>query len=174
MVAPPGSRDSIEQRILLIRGQKVMLDSDLAELYEVETKALNKAVKRNPCRFPNDFMFRLSSEEAASLRFQSGTSNLTPGRGGRRYLPYAFTEQGVAMLAGVLNSDRAVLVHVEIMRTFVRLRQMLSANAELATKLEELEKKYDAQFRVVFDAIRGLMVPPSPKSRPIGFVGPKE
>jgi len=169
---------SIEQMIILIRGQKVMLDSNLARLYGVETKILNKAVKRNPARFPADFMFRLTAEEAENLRFQFGTSSSkatgrVPAHGGRRYLPYAFTEQGVAMLSGVLNSERAILVNVEIMRAFVRLRQMLSANAELARKLEALEKKYDAQFRVVFDAIRELMAPTAPKRRPIGFVGPE-
>lgn len=169
---------SIEQKIVLIRGQKVMLDSDLAELYGVQTKILNQAVKRNPARFPDDFMFRLTVEEAEVLRFQFGTSSSkvsrgVPAHGGRRYLPYVFTEQGVSMLSSVLNSERAILVNVEIMRAFVRLRQMISANSELARKLEALEKKYDAQFRVVFDAIRELMAPTPPKARPIGFVGPK-
>ena len=143
----------IEKKILLIRGEKVMLDADLAELYEVETFNLNKAVKRNIDRFPQDFMFQLTKEEADSLRFQIGMSK-KEGRGGRRYLPYAFTEQGVAMLSSVLNSERAVKVNVEIMRAFVRLRQMLASNAELARKLDALEMKYDHQFKVVFDAIR--------------------
>jgi hypothetical protein len=158
----------IEKKILLIRGEKVMLDADLAELYGVETFNLNKAVKRNTDRFPEDFMFQLSKEEAVSLRFQIGMSKGT-GRGGRRYLPYVFTEQGVAMLSSVLNSKRAVQVNIEIMRTFVKLRKMIASNKELAKRLDELEGKYDAQFKVVFDAIRELMTPPEPKRRRIGF-----
>jgi len=163
----------IERKILLIRGEKVMLDSDLAELYGVETFNLNKAVKRNIDRFPEDFMFQLSKEEADSLRFQIGMSK-EKGRGGRRYLPYVFTEQGVAMLSSVLNSERAVKVNIEIMRVFVRLRQMLASNAALARKLEALEKKYDEQFKVVFDAIRELMRPPEKPKRKIGFRREKE
>ncbi len=163
----------IEKKILLVRGEKVMLDADLAELYGVRTSNLNKAVKRNIDRFPHDFMFQLSQEEADSLRFQIGMSKET-GRGGRRYLPYVFTEQGVAMLSSVLNSERAVKVNIEIIRAFVRLRQMLASNAELARKLEALEKRYDAQFRVVFDAIRQLMTPPESKKKDaIGFRGVK-
>ena len=158
----------IERKILLIRGQKVMLDSDLAELYGVETSNLNKAVKRNIDRFPEDFMLQLTKEEADSLRFQIGMSK-TEGRGGRRYLPYAFTEQGVAMLSSVLNSKRAVQVNIAIMRVFVKLREMIASNKELAKKLDNLEKKYDTQFKVVFDAIRQLMTPPEPKRRKIGF-----
>ncbi len=158
----------IEKKILLIRGEKVMLDADLAELYQVETFNLNKAVKRNIDRFPQDFMFQLIKQEADSLRFQIGMSK-TEGRGGRRYLPYVFTEHGVAMLSTVLNSEIAVKVNIEIMRAFVRLRQMLASNAELARKLDALEKKYDAQFKVVFDAIRQLMTPPVTKKRKIGF-----
>ncbi len=158
--------EMIEKKILLIRGEKVMLDADLAELYGVETKMLVRAVKRNINRFPSDFMIQLNKEEFENLRFQFGTSSRW---GGRRYLPYAFTEQGVAMLSSVLNSERAVKVNIEIMRAFVRLRQMLASNAELARKLEALEKKYDAQFKVVFDAIRQLMTPPEPKKRKIGF-----
>ena len=158
----------IEKKILLIRGEKVMLDADLAELYQVETFNLNKAVKRNIDRFPQDFMFQLTKQEADSLRFQIGMSK-TEGRGGRRYLPYVFTEHGVAMLSTVLNSERAVKVNIEIMRAFVRLRQMLASNAELARKLDALEKKYDAQFKVVFDAIRELMRPLEPKKKKIGF-----
>jgi hypothetical protein len=158
----------IEKKILLIRGEKVMLDADLAELYGVETFNLNKAVKRNTDRFPEDFMFQLSKEEAVSLRFQIGMSKGT-GRGGRRYLPYVFTEQGVAMLSSVLNSKRAVQVNIEIMRTFVKLRKMIASNKELAKRLDELEGEYDAQFKVVFDAIRELMTPPEPKRRRIGF-----
>ena len=176
--------ERISQAILLIRGHKVMLDSDLAELYGVATKVLIQAVKRNGDRFPEDFMFRLSSEEFDRLRHQIGTSSLRsqfvtsnpvaerdgPTRGGRRYPPYAFTEQGVATLSSVLRSDRAIHVNIEIMRAFVRLRQMLASNAELARKLAALERKYDAQFKVVFDAIRELMAPPEPKKkRPIGF-----
>ena len=166
--------EMIEKKILLIRGERVMLDADLAELYEVETFNLNKAVKRNIDRFPQDFMFQLTKEEADSLRFQIGMSK-KEGRGGRRYLPYAFTEQGVAMLSSVLNSERAVKVNVEIMRAFVRLRQMLASNAELARKLDALEKKYDHQFKVVFDAIRQLMIPLDTKKKgKIGFRRDKE
>lgn len=146
-----------------------MLDSDLAELYGVATKVLIQAVKRSQKRFPDDFMFQLTIEEATLLRSQIVT--LKTGRGQhRKYLPYAFTEQGVAMLSSVLHSDRAIHVNIEIMRAFVRLRQMLASNTELARKLATLEKRYDAQFKVVFDAIRQLMTPPvSKKKRPIGF-----
>lgn len=145
-----------------------MIDSDLAGLYGVTTSALNRAVKRNLERFPDDFMFQLTSEESDSLRCQTGISN--EQRGGRRYLPYAFTEQGVAMLSSVLRSERAVQVNIAIMRAFVRLRQMLSTNADLARKLEEMEKKYDGQFKIVFDALRQLMGPPPAKpKREIGF-----
>ena len=157
----------IERRIYLIRGDKVMLDEDLAALYEVETKNLVKAVKRNIGRFPADFLFQLTSQELTDLRFQSGTSSRW---GGRRYPPYAFSEQGVAMLSSVLHSQRAVQVNIEIMRTFVRLRQMLASNARLAAKLEQLELKYDSQFRVVFDAIRNLMATDAVERRRIGFV----
>jgi hypothetical protein len=142
-----------------------MLDFDLAVLYGVETKDLKRAVKRNRKRFPGDFMFELAGEELENLRRQSGTSKW----GGRRYPPYAFTEQGVAMLSSVLGSERAVLVNIEIMRAFVRLRDMLSTHAELARKLAVLERKYDSQFRVVFDAIRELMAPDKRSNRPIGF-----
>src|SRR5438132_10623982 len=157
--------ERIERSILLIRGQKVMLDRDLADLYGVETKTLNRAVRRNLDRFPSDFMFQLTLKELTDLRCQIGTSSW----GGRRYLPRAFTEQGVAMLSSVLNSKRAVRVNIEIMRAFVRLRQMLATHAELARKIEALEKKYDAQFKVVFDAIRQLMEPAPTKRREIGF-----
>ena len=159
----------IERRIYWIRGQKVMIDADLAELYEVPTKSLNRAVKRNRNRFPEgDFMFQLNAEEADALRFQIGTSKT--GRGGRRYLPHAFTEQGVAMLSSVLRSERAVQVNIAIMRAFVRLREILATHKDLARKLEEMEKKYDSQFRVVFEAIRELMAPePIPPKRHIGF-----
>jgi hypothetical protein len=160
--------ERIEKAILLIRGQKVMLDENLAALYEVEVKVLNQAVKRNIRRFPEDFMFQLSAEEADFLRSQNVTLKTSRGKH-RKYLPYAFTEQGVAMLSSVLNSERAVYVNIEIMRAFVWLRQILSSNAELARKLESLEKKYDAQFKVVFDAIRQLMTPPPKPRRRIGF-----
>jgi hypothetical protein len=160
--------ERIDKRILLIRGEKVLLDADLAELYDVETKALTRAVRRNLDRFPADFMFQLSPEEFGDLRRHFGASSQW---GGRRYAPYAFTEQGVAMLSGVLNSPRAVRVNVEIMRAFVRLRQLLQTHADLARKLATLEQKYDAQFKVVFDAIRQLMTPPAalPKRGKIGF-----
>ena len=158
--------EMIEKKILLIRGEKVMLDADLAELYGVETKILVRAIKRNVDRFPSDFMIQLNKEEFENLRFQFGTSSRW---GGRRYLPYAFTEQGVAMLSSVLNSDRAIKVNIEIMRAFVSLRQLLASNKELAKRFDELEKKYDAQFKVIFDTIRQLMIPPEPKRRKIGF-----
>jgi hypothetical protein len=160
--------ESIEKSILLIRGHKVLLDVHLSALYGVTTKRLNEQVRRNRARFPEDFMFQLTAEEAASLRSQFATSN--KGRGGRRYAPYAFTEQGVAMSSTVLNSERAIRVNIEIMRAFVRLRQMLATNTRLARKLAELEKKYDAQFKVVFDAIRQLMTSPDPQKRKIGFL----
>jgi hypothetical protein len=159
----------IEDRVLVVRGQKVLLDSTLAELYEVPVKALNQAVRRNANRFPPDFMFSLTAEDVSNLRSQFVTSSL-PGWGGRRSAPYAFTEQGVAMLSSVLRSDRAAAVNVEIMRAFVRLRQILEDNSGLARKLAALEKKYDARFKVVFEAIRELMKPQAPTKRPIGFV----
>ena len=163
-IIPP---ERIDRSILLIRGQKVMLDADLAELYGVETRVLVQAVRRNNERFPDDFMFRLSSQEFAFLRSQSVTSSQW---GGRRYPPYAFTEQGVAMLSSVLRSKRAVQVNIEIMRAFVRLREMLATHKDLARKLAAMERKYDAQFKVVFDAIRKLMAPPPARKRPpIGF-----
>jgi hypothetical protein len=160
------SARTIEARILLIRGHKVILDADLAELYGVETKALTRAVRRNPERFPGDFMLQLGSQEFANLRRQYGTSSQW---GGRRYPPFAFTEQGVAMLSSVLRSKRAVLVNVEIMRAFVRLRQMLAAHADLQRRLDDLEAKYDAKFKIVFEAIRQLMEPPAKPRKPIGF-----
>ena len=166
-MATDALRVRVESRILLIRGQKVMLDYDLAELYEVETRALKQAVRRNLDRFPADFMFELSPIEMRKLVSQ----NVIPTRGKfGGATPYAFTEQGVAMLSSVLRSARAVQVNIAIMRTFVRLREMLLSNAQLARKLVELERKYDAQFKVVFDAIRELMVPPDvPPKRRIGF-----
>lgn len=163
----------VERAILVLRGQRVMLDETLAELYGVSVKALNQAVKRNAARFPNDFMFQLTAAESRHLRSHLVTSKLT-GRGGRRYEPYAFTEQGVAMLSSVLRSQRAVSVNIEIMRAFVRMRRVFQEHAELAGKLAQLERKYDGHFRVVFEAIRDLMAPPAkPKAR-IGFKGEGE
>jgi phage regulator Rha-like protein len=161
--------ERIERSILLIRGHKVILDADLAALYGVETKQLIRAVKRNLSRFPQDFMFQLNEEEFENLRFHFGTSSQW---GGRRYAPYAFSEQGVAMLSSVLRSKRAIQVNIEIMRAFVRLRRILASHSELSRKLEALEKKYDAQFRIVFDAIRQLMAPsePEPPKKRIGFL----
>jgi hypothetical protein len=159
--------ERIERAILLIRGLKVMLDSDLADLYGVETRVLVQAVRRNSDRFPDDFMFQLTRDEFDHLRSQSVTSS--SGWGGRRYPPYAFTEQGVAMLSSVLRSQQAVHVNIEIMRAFVRLRQMLASHEELSRRLDELEQKYDQQFRAVFDAIRQLMTPPEPSRRRLGF-----
>lgn len=157
----------IERTIIILRSQKVMLDSALAALYGVPVKRLNEQVRRNKERFPPDFMFELSPEETANLRSQFAASS---SWGGRRYAPRAFTEQGVAMLSSVLRSRQAIDVNIQIMRTFVRLRSMLQSNQALARKLDALERKYDRQFRVVFDAIRDLMAPsaPSPKKR-IGF-----
>ena len=157
----------IEQKILLLRGEKVMLDSDLAELYGVETKVLNQAVKRNLERFPADFMFQLFKEESALV---SRSQIVTLKRGEhRKFRPYAFTEQGVAMLSSVLRSDRAIQVNLAIMRTFVQMRQMMSSHADLARKLASLERKYDVQFRAVFDAIRELMSEKKKPKREIGF-----
>ena len=160
----------IERKIYFIRGHKVMLDEDLAELYGVPTKRLNEQVRRNEKRFPQDFMFQLSGEEAVSLRPHFAT--LKSGRGRpRKYMPYVFTERGVAMLSTVLNSDRAVEVNIQIMRTFVKLREMIASHKDLAGRLDELEKKYDTQFRVVFEAIRQLMIQPEPKKKGrIGFL----
>jgi hypothetical protein len=162
--------ERIEKRIFLMRGEKVLLDADLADLYGVETKQLVRAVKRNVSRFPPDFMFRLTRAEAASLRCQFGTSNA--GRGGRRYLPLVFTEHGVAMLSSVLNSERAIAVNIAIVRTFVRLRGLAAESADFARKLEALEGNFDLKFRIVFAAIRQLMEEPKKKSKPIGFRAP--
>lgn len=158
--------ERIERVILVLRGEKVILDSEIAQLYEVETKVLIRAMKRNLGRFPPDFMFQLTREELEFLRCQSGTSK---GRGGRRYLPYAFTEQGVAMLSSVLNSERAIRVNIELMRAFSRLRHVMSTQSDLVRRLDELEQKYDDHFKVVFDALRQLMAPPEVSSRRIGF-----
>lgn len=157
--------ERIEQTILLIRGHKVILDRDLASLYGVATRDLNKAVTRNLDRFPDDFMIQLTRSEFSNLKSQFGTSSW----GGTRKLPRAFTEQGVAMLSSVLRSKRAVQVNIAIMRAFVRLREMIASNKDLARRLSELEKKYNRQFKVVFDAIRELMTPPETPRRRIGF-----
>ena len=173
--------ESIEEKIFLLHGQKVMLSSDLAELYQVEPRALIQAVKRNIDRFPDDFMFQLTWDELSLLKSQSVISNDPRATASRsqivilkrglniKYIPYAFTEQGVAMLSSVLRSKRAIQVNIEIMRAFVRLRKILASHVELARKLEALEKKYDAQFKVVFEAIRQLMAPPAAPQKKIGF-----
>lgn len=175
----------IGSRIVLLREQRAMLDSDLAELYGVETRVLVQAVKRNLDRFPSDFMFQLDSQDIAALRSQSVISK--PGRGGRRTAPYAFTEQGVAMLSSVLNSPRAIAINIEIMRTFVRVRELANTQSDLAKRLNELEEKTEvlalqqdnfahntrAQLKQVFEAIRELMTPPEAPKRPIGFVKPE-
>jgi hypothetical protein len=158
--------ERIQQQILLLRGQKIILGQHLAELYGVPVKVLNQAVRRNRERFPDDFMFQLDTVELDNLKSQIVTSSW----GGSRMAPYAFTEQGVAMLSSVLRSPRAVHVNIAIMRAFVRLRELLLTNAELARKLADLERKYDSQFKAVFDAIRQLMAPPPPPPKPeIGF-----
>lgn len=158
-------------KILFLRGTRVLLDSDLAKLYGVKTAALNRAVQRNSERFPDDFMFQLNEKEAEVLRCQSGTSK-REGRGGRRYAPYAFTEQGVAMLSSVLRSSRAVQVNIAIMRTFVRLREMLATNQKLRHKIEEMEKRYDAKFQVVFAAIESMLEDEDLPKPSIGFHAP--
>ena len=158
----------IESKILLLRGRKVMLDRDLAALYGVRTKALNQAVKRKVKRFPEDFMFRLTKAEMRNWKSQFVTSN-SRVKMGLRKTPCAFTENGISMLSSVLNSERAINVNIQIMRTFTRLMEIISAHKDLACRLDELESEYDAQFKIVFDAIRGLMaVPEKPKKR-IGF-----
>jgi phage regulator Rha-like protein len=172
----------IEGHILLLRGHRVMLSTDLARLYGVQPRTLVQAVKRNVERFPDDFMFRLTWDETQLLRAQPATSSQAGATGLRsqtvilergryaKYPPYAFTEQGVAMLSSVLRSKQAVQVNIEIVRAFVRLRRIIAANADLARKLTDLERKYDTQFQVVFDAIRRLMQPPEPRKRRIGFM----
>ncbi|MBT9458006.1 MAG: ORF6N domain-containing protein [Burkholderiaceae bacterium] len=178
-----GLQPLIGNRILSLREQRVMLDADLADLYGLQTKVLVQAVKRNLARLPQDFMFQLSGEEFAHLRSQAVTSN-RPARGGRRTAPYAFTEQGVAMLSSVLGSPRAIAVNIEIMRTFVKVRQLAVTHTDLAQRLAELEDQTDAlamshdtfsrntsnQLKQVFDALRELMTAPEPPKRPIGFV----
>jgi len=160
----------VSRKIFFLRDMYVMLDSDLAELYRVTTSHLNRAVHRNRDRFPEDFMFQLNREEMEALRFHIGISK-RKGRGGRRYIPYAFTEQGVAMLSSVLRSNRAVQVNIAIMRTFVRLRQMLTSNEALRRKIEDLEKRYDARFQIVFTAIKEMLDAPKKSKRRIGFHG---
>jgi len=161
----------IERRIYLIRGHKVMLDSDLADLYQAPTKAFNQAVKRNLDRFPDDFMFQLTEEEASILRSQF----VTASRRNIRYRPYAFTQEGVAMLSSVLNSSRAIQVNIAIMRAFVRLRELAGTHRDLAQKIAAMEKKYDVQFKVVFEAIKKLLdPPPTPAKRRIGFAAHDE
>jgi len=157
--------ENIAAKIFILRGKKVMLDSDLAMLYEVKTKRLNEQVIRNKKRFPEDFMFQLTEKEANFLRSQNATSN----RGGRRYLPYAFTQEGVAMLSSVLNSERAIMVNIQIMRAFTHLRKMLLTNINLKRKIDEMERKYDKQFSIVFQAIKQLLEPPVEKKKTIGF-----
>ncbi len=158
----------VERRIFMIRGARVMLSFHLAELYEVEPRVLIQALKRHRDRFPSDFMFQLSKSEYSILRSQNVI--LKKGRGRHlKYLPYAFTEQGVAMLSGVLNSPRAVRVNIAVMRAFVRMRALIASNADLSNRLNELEKKYDAQFHIVFDAIRKIICPQEPSKSNIGF-----
>jgi hypothetical protein len=177
--------ENVAQLVFFIRGEKVLLDADLAMLYGVEPRVLNQAVARNRKRFPADFMFQLSAREYDALTSQivisdkddaRGASALRShivisqkGRGGRRYRPYAFTEQGVAMFSSVLRSARAVEVNIAIMRTFLQLRRLMDTNRDLARKIETLEKKYDEQFAVVFEAIKQLITPPEPPRRRIGF-----
>ena len=161
--------DAVEKRIHILRGHRVMLDQDLAVLYGVETKALNRAVQRNPERFPGDFMFQLTAEEMDNLRFHIGTSRW----GGRRHLPHVFTQEGISMLSSVLRSKRAIQVNIVIMRAFVKLRQVLSTHKNLARKLEELEGKYDkhdVQIRTIFQALKQLIEAPLQTRRRIGFV----
>jgi ORF6N domain len=184
--AVPALQPHIASRILALRSQRVMLDADLAELYGVETRVLIQAIKRNAVRFPVDFMFQLDADEYAALRSQFVISNV--GRGGRRYAPYAFTEQGVAMLSSVLNSERAAVINIEIMRTFVRVRTLASTQQDLAKQLTELQDKTESlamshetfsrntkvQLREVFETLRELMTPPASPKRPIGFVHPQD
>jgi hypothetical protein len=160
-------QEVIESKILLLRGKKVMLDRDLAVLYGVETKALKQAVKRNLNRFPDDFMFKLTHEEFKNWRSEFVTSRAD--KMGLRYPPYAFTENGVAMLSSILNSKQAIQVNIQIMRTFTRLREILGTHEEIKRKIEQMEQKYNGQFKVVFEAIRQLMTPPERSKRKIGF-----
>ncbi len=160
----------IESRIYFIRGKKVIIDRDLAALYDVSTKTLNQAVKRNPKRFPEDFMFQLNKDEIELLLAQNLRSQIvTSSWGGTRYLPYAFTEPGVAMLSSVLNSERAIMVNIQIIRTFIRLREMIASHEDLRMKLEVLEKRYDEQFSIVFDALRKMIEDDDGPKPLIGF-----
>ena len=167
-MAVPILSEQVERTILLVRGQRVMLDTDLAQLYGVSTKRLNEQVHRNKKRFPSDFMFQLTLEEIERLRSQFATLKTSRGQH-RKYRPYAFTEQGVAMLSSVLHSERAIQVNIAIMRAFVQLREMIGSSKRLTRRLTELEKKYDSQFRVVFEAMRELMAEPESKVKRIGF-----
>lgn len=160
----------LSNKIFIVRGYRVILDTDLSILYGVETKKLNQAVKRNIIRFPEDFMFQITEKELEVLRYQIGTSKLEiENHGGRRYLPLVFTEQGVAMLSSVLKSEKAALVNIEIMRAFVRFREFLLTNTELSRKLNDLESKYDYKFKIVFDVIRELTMPPAQPKKKIGI-----
>lgn len=169
MPKSPASVARLETRILDVRNKRVVLDVDLAELYGVPTKRLNEQLRRNPSRFPKDFAFQLTASEWQNLRSQFATSSW----GGRRYPPYAFTEHGALMAANVLNSRRAIEVSIFVVRTFIAMREAGLANKDLAARIDELELKYDSQFKIVFDAIRELMAPPATKKRPIGFTGPE-
>lgn len=155
----------IHQSVISIRNQRVVISSDLATLYDVAPKALMQSVKRNISRFPNDFMFQLSHDEWGNLKSQ----NVTSSWGGSRVPPYAFTEQGVAMLSSVLNSERAVKINIEIMRVFVKMRHLMIEHKDLALRLDVLEHRYDENFKIIFDALRDLMITPEPENRPIGF-----
>jgi hypothetical protein len=178
------SPEQLAQLVFIVRGEKVMFDADLAMLYGVETRALNQAVKRNRKRFPTDFMFQLTQKEYDATRLQIMTTSARKSvnssqivmssrkHRGRTYRPYAFTEQGVAMLSSVLRSPRAVEVNIAIMRTFVQLRRLMDSNRDLARKIEALERKYDEKFAVVFEAIKQLITPPDPPRRQIGFSQP--
>ncbi len=157
----------IEKHIFIVRKQKVMLDSDLARIYGIETKTLNRAMKRNLNRFPDDFKFQLTEIEGESLRYQFGTSK--KGKGGRRYSPYVFTEHGALMLGNILNSETAIETSIQVVRSFMRLREMVISHSELSKKLSQLEKKYDSQFKVVFDTIQKLMVEPEVPQKKIGI-----
>ena len=167
--------EKVVSKILLIRSKKVMLDKDLAELYGVETRILNQAVKRNPARFPTDFMFQLTKEETKNLRSQfvisSSRSQIVTLKQGEniKYLPYVFTEQGVAMLSSVLNSERAILVNIQIIRTFTKLRELIATNVKLRKKIEEMEQKYDTKFKRVFDVLKQLLMQEDKPKNKIGF-----
>lgn len=171
------SQEMISSKIYIIRNKKVLLDRDLAQLYGVSTKVLNQAVQRNRKRFPDDFMFQLNKQEYVSLRSQIVTSN----RGGQRYLPYVFTEQGVAMLSGVLQSDRAIKVNIQIMRTFTQLRHFLSTHRDIQQKIEEILqvhgrklKEHDEQIKIIFEAINQLLQPPEEPKKKYGFLADRE